>query len=227
MVYKMQEIATVEEKILKWLSTEGYILELQVASAFLELGFSVSLANYYTDPNTNAQRQVDLIASIRDYSGLLYTEIIIECKKSREKPWVIFSLDNYPDDAQADLFEFALTSESARANLISVYDEFVKLRGGRYFGPRGIGVRQAFGKADIAFEALSGVMSASIARRKALHDKSQPMIFIFPIVIFDNQLFQCKFFELEINLQEISSAEVFFSNEIWRGVGCMRPDCNF
>jgi hypothetical protein len=80
------------QKIRKWLDKEGYPLEMQVARTFREIGFEVSSSEYYLDPDEKKPREIDVIATLqKTISGVLFQiAYTVECKLSKDKPWVCF-----------------------------------------------------------------------------------------------------------------------------------------
>lgn len=81
-----------EKKIIEWLNKTGYPLELNAESILSKKGFRVFNSHYYTDPDKNIPREIDLLAeySIQDDAKNIEISynILIECKKS-EKPFII------------------------------------------------------------------------------------------------------------------------------------------
>lgn len=77
-------------KIREWLERSGYLLEMEVAQAFRDAEFVVYQGQYYED--SQATREIDVIADeVRSTSaGLLHIIFYVECKLSRDKPWIIF-----------------------------------------------------------------------------------------------------------------------------------------
>src|SRR5687767_1963194 len=80
--------------VLDWLEKQGYPLEMHVAEEFRKAGFEVTQSEFYLDPDTNQPREVDVLAT--NYVEITPTErvvrirFVIECKRSRDKPWVMF-----------------------------------------------------------------------------------------------------------------------------------------
>lgn len=81
-----------DSKILEWLEKHGYPLEMRVAQAFQQAGFEVSCSEYYLDPEKDKPREIDVIAGMSDvFGGVIFqVAFIIECKSSKEKPWICF-----------------------------------------------------------------------------------------------------------------------------------------
>src|SRR5687768_14769628 len=80
-------------RLANWLESQGYPLEIEVARAFREAGFKAIQADYYIDPVSKANREIDLVAHADKYVlGLLARiSFIVECKTARDKPWVLFT----------------------------------------------------------------------------------------------------------------------------------------
>jgi hypothetical protein len=74
----------------KWLTQQGFPLEMRTAKAFRNAGFDVQQAQLYADDETKKWREIDLIALSPDYVGLTQIAFTIECKSSKN-PWILFS----------------------------------------------------------------------------------------------------------------------------------------
>jgi hypothetical protein len=90
---KEQDLVT---KLRDWLDTQGYPLEMRVAQEFQSSGFTVTQAQYYADPESSKQREIDVVARTEgewaDYF-LLNIQFAISCKNATKRPWVVFSSD--------------------------------------------------------------------------------------------------------------------------------------
>jgi hypothetical protein len=81
------------KKVRGWLEENGYPLEMQVARAFRETGFSpVSSSEYYLDPDEGKPREIDVIAAMQTtIAGVVFQiAFTVECKSSKGSPWVCF-----------------------------------------------------------------------------------------------------------------------------------------
>ncbi|MGW4371728.1 hypothetical protein ACWEKT_39535 [Nocardia takedensis] len=79
--------------IATWLKKQGYPLEMRAAKILKSKNMWVSMGKYYRDIETNTQRETDIYASAeRDNGGdeALDINLVIECKSSSEKPWILF-----------------------------------------------------------------------------------------------------------------------------------------
>ena len=86
----MKDYKDIKKKISDWLKTQGYPLEMHVASALRNTGFDVQIAHYYSDPENGTIREIDVVASYPEYTGALDVSFVIECKVSKKKAVATF-----------------------------------------------------------------------------------------------------------------------------------------
>ena len=81
------------EKVKAWLSGEGYPLEFATANTFERADFETRQGMYLSMPKTNAFREIDVVASrvVQNDQVSCRVSIVVECKWSRDKPWVVFT----------------------------------------------------------------------------------------------------------------------------------------
>lgn len=85
-----------EKKVKTWILKNGYPFEMKVANLFKKSKFKVSQSVLYKDIDTNKLRELDIIS----YSNIEINNVwfnftfVVECKKSTDKPWVVFKNDN-------------------------------------------------------------------------------------------------------------------------------------
>jgi hypothetical protein len=94
-VPEISEPDPLASKLLKWLTTQGYPLEMRTARAFLKDGH-VTQSGYYFDSESNCYREIDVqvgMSSKRKDDSWLEITLCIEVKSSTEKPWVLFCMD--------------------------------------------------------------------------------------------------------------------------------------
>ncbi len=82
-----------EQRVEKWINTEGYPLEFRTARALRQAGFRVRQGYYTRDDSNETPREIDVYAStdLRIDDLLLRVSLVIECKYVFEKPWIIFT----------------------------------------------------------------------------------------------------------------------------------------
>ena len=188
----------IEVKLTKWLETQGYPLEMQVASALQVAGFRISQSDYYRDPETRASREIDLVAvQQRVFDDLLFrVTFTVECKTSRDKPWILFT------SSRAGLAEPALVVQRAASPLGSTYlaqlvnDHDIAILPSFQIGDRpGYGLTQAFTSGqDVAYAAISTAAKAAFARTRRPPSRRPPSFGIceiaFPTIVIDGRLFE-------------------------------------
>lgn len=84
-----------EKRIKNWVLKNGYPFEMKVANLFQKKGFKITQSILYKDFDTKKYRELDVIA----YYGKIINKVsfnfsfVIECKKSTDKPWLVFKND--------------------------------------------------------------------------------------------------------------------------------------
>ena len=189
----MNESKDIKKEIAKWLKSQGYPLEMNVAYEFRNAGFDVQLSHYYSDPENETIREIDVVASYPEYTGCLDISFVIECKVSKKKPWLLFSTEHTLEGFNR-LFAFCINSHSARGALVDKDIETVfKLPWMKKDGRSAYGLTQAFTSGeDMTFKATTSVIKAAIARKRELNKQSwKPFVFVFPVIIVDSALYEC------------------------------------
>lgn len=211
--------SNVTTKIREWLENQGYPLEMRVARCFRDAGFHVIQAHLYADPETGTQREIDLVARFPEITGGLKLTFTVECKKSADKPWLLFSSPTTLEGRNV-LFSYSVNSESAREILIDKFMDFGT--GGqtlldfpwvRKSGQIGYGITQAFTNGeDATFKASTGALKAAIAQKlETAEDSWSPFVFSFPVIVVDGPLFQCSLQDDgSVAIDQIENGELFF-----------------
>lgn len=195
----------VHQRVLDWLSKQGYPFELKVGQVFAEAGWFVDFTRYYEDPVTSKVREIDIFAThsaILD-SDTLLVHTTIECKTSAGKPWVVMaSTDWFPrwttKVVSGMLGQCALEMYSARLfgrNSLCVLSGPTRI---------GHGVLRAFhetktGDPSSAYAGIQGAVNAAVrfAERSTIDalappqdDKWRTIDIVLPIVVTDGLLFE-------------------------------------
>jgi hypothetical protein len=217
-----------EKKIAKWLSEQGYPLEMKVSRAFRKAGFRTIQSDYFHDPETEREREIDLVASVdRKVDDLLVRiEFVIECKQSTSKPWLLFTS---PDNRLADPARVAqrLGSSVARCALDELCQTASVQRNNlfTFAGPTAYGATQAFtsGK-DVAFEAMASVSAAALAKAREIdsckHDQFRIAKFVFPLIVVESKIFGC---QLDEGGEELEINQIREGTVIWRSQRAREP----
>lgn len=212
---------SLENKVLSWLQTTGFPLEMAAADAFRRAGFDVRQSTTYVDPETKKGREVDVLALADDWIGAVDIGFVLECKSSN-KPWVVLcsetALANYNR-----LLAFAVTSAEARKVLSKKTNELKSWPSIERSNDTGYGFRQVLGdRSDAAYGAAMNVLKACADLAKASDLKSyKPASFYFPVVVVDTPLFECRLQENgELTLKRVQRSEFLFTAHVPEPVGC-------
>jgi hypothetical protein len=200
--------------VLKWLASQGYPLEMASAEHFRRAGFSVAQSQYYSDPEKGVAREIDVVASIYEIGEIsdIQLSVVAECKKSPDKPWVIFTSPHTINERGA--LYLRTTSEGGQAFLRAAGRE-ASARALEVFRlPKrlGHGVTQAFSSGkDVPFEAVMEAAKASthqVTAFKADWDRLDAnALIVLPLVITEAPLYESYLDEAgEIVLEEVDRA---------------------
>lgn len=80
-----------QKAVEKWLQQQGYPLEMEVSKVFMKSGYGVRQSPYFTDPETETPRELDVLA-FKGIRGKINVELqfVIQCKWS-SFPFIVFS----------------------------------------------------------------------------------------------------------------------------------------
>jgi hypothetical protein len=222
--------ARLVDKVKAWFESEGYPLEFDTSRVFKEQGFS-TLQGYYISDETNGQpREVDVLADIDlrldDYKFIRARQVV-ECKWSRDKPWVIFTSRQSTMAESAciaqtigsRLAEAAMFCEAGNSHLYEM-DTFKSPQRGGFAGHRAF-EKEGDNKQDQFYRAVQGVVNAAVALARR-HDASSHneltipdhCFLLFPIIVVEGSLFEAYYDDkaAAISLAEVDNLRLF-----WRG----------
>ena len=174
---------------------QGYPLEMKVAAALRNEDFYVNQSPYYNDPETNISREIDVIATKGDHLGFLEVALVIECKTSIDKPWVLFTSERH-EEGRNKLFTFGILSNIAREKIVdkswpaqALKQEFDLIWLNKP-DRTAFGVTSAFSSGeDAAYKAVVGALKASIDWSLP-KEQNPPLKFIFPVIVLEGSLFE-------------------------------------
>lgn len=219
-------------KIAKWLSDQGYPLEMRVASAAQEKGFRVVQSEYFNDPETGDSRELDVLAyKQKRISGVLIrVSLLIECKRSSDKPWVLFT-SNKSLANPAKVVQRAANGLGRNFLIKACQNENVQNLPIFYIPERpAYGVTQAFttGK-DICYSSVMSVSKAAfssvyeIDSRKEEEKKGNKLFrrvenicsIVFPVVVVDGALYEAYLDEeANVSVEEAESGTLLWRNSL-------------
>jgi hypothetical protein len=218
-----------EQKVGDWLAREGYPLEFLAANIFKAAGFAVRQGYHVRDESAHTVREVDVLASATAEVGdsLLRIYHVLECKYSRDKPWVVFTSDQPIAPSACVAQTFGTMAGQALLWALAGHQE---IQGLSYFatpGEPGFGGRQALSdNRDIFYDALQAVVSKATAVMRqydnpygGIQDALEIAAIAFPLIVVDGRLFSAAFNE---RTKEMDLAEVEVMRLHWRGAASWR-----
>jgi hypothetical protein len=215
----------VKTKVAEWLSHEGYPLEYVAASEFFGAGFGVHQGIYVKTSEDEPPREIDIVATAdADHSSQPHVrlEYVVECKWSRDKPWVVFtspfsrmaSSACISQTIGSELGHAALWLDAGNRNLTSM---------STFRTPKiaGFGGRQALSQSrDVFFNAVQSVVSAALATAKAYDEHPvlgiklpEFAVVVFPVIVIDGDLFEAfpKDSDASLQLRQVRQSRLHWS----------------
>jgi hypothetical protein len=212
------------EKVKRWLGEQGYPTEFKAANICRIHGFRVWQGFHVRDEKTEVPREIDVIASA-DYGAnnfIIRVEHVLECKWSKDKPWIVFTSPSghmAPSACTAQtigntLGEAAIWTVAGDPRLHSL--DF-------FSTPErpGFGGRQAFSKGlDQFYSAVAAISELSYLLAKRSDTKSRPptmtkiAILTFPLVVVEGLLYEAYFDEKDNDIQLVARDRIRCH---WRG----------
>lgn len=212
-------------KVREWLNQEGYPTEFTATSVFQRHEFRVRQGYYVRDDDSDAVREIDILAektaSSRDY--LVRACHVVECKWSRDKPWVVFT------SANAQIGHAACVAQTMASLLGSTILWAIagdkSLHNMDLFSTPdrpGFNGRQAFSKGkDYFYSAMRSVTTLAFLAMREYDRVERPKgkmprsaVVAFPVIVVDGQLFEAFYDvdEADVRLEAVKHVRCH-----WRG----------
>jgi hypothetical protein len=197
-----------KEKIKRWLDEQGYPLEMRIASTLQRRGLRVVQSEYFIDPESGEARELDIVAYLQQEisSTLFRISLLIECKRSTDKPWLLFTSEEVKLADPARIAQRAANSlgrhflsEICRQKEVQDILLFALPKRPSY------GVTQALtsGK-DVCYSAVTSVSKATLATVAELDEKKEKekkglgfrlyreniCSIVLPVIVVDGRLFE-------------------------------------
>lgn len=213
-----------KRNILKEINKTGFALELRISKFLQDNGYHAANNLYYIDQDEGKGREVDMRA-LKNYefkkdgkSYFIRHCLLIECKRSTEKPWVVFTSPQTVYDRNYFTLhcrgvkksiwwkEHGVPEKLAEIHPFSIYER----RGRSFFEP----FKNSEGGVTIYKSLITSVKAAIATRNNEFAAKSSCICFYYPVVIFEGKLYEAYLDDKnEIEAQETDSAMVSFYYE--------------
>lgn len=206
------------DKIKKEIEKTGFPLELRVAEFLTRRDYYVAHSLYYIDEEENKSREVDLRAlhntEIKNVDGKtkhIRNCLLIECKKSANKPWIFLSSSNSSyDPAYYDL------PSLPSVNVLSFeeWDHFEKIHPFCRYNVLGRSYFEAFKNnesSEMIFKALTTAVKATLYTMKSEFGiAGDDLCYYYPLIVFDGDIFQAELRDGQITVEQVDSVLVSF-----------------
>jgi hypothetical protein len=204
-VAEMDELSS---NVLDWLNKSGFPTEYRVAQTLIDHSFITRQGDIYEDIESGSKREIDVIGTRlfnASDSSMLSLTLVVECKSSADKPWVLFQFPKSAVDLSEAFHNIFWQQTSGSDSAIRFFDEVkdkvIQAEGGkspRIYSdvPHGFSVVQALRKPktpDASYAASTGVTKAAVSQRQRANSYSEyssPHVeFVWPVIVLDAPLF--------------------------------------
>lgn len=199
MFYPSRKI-DLDEKVKDWIKQEGYPLEFSTAYKFKQNGFSVD-QSYFVNDSDGKAREVDVLATqnISVGNSVLRLLHVVECKWSKDKPWVLFGDEKRyaPTALAAQLISTSIGQALCWAAAGNDELKSLKVFKGSEFTFSG---RQAFSKGnDLFYSSVQSVVSNCVNIVNSYNeydfriDRPSVAVIAIPVIVVEGYLYEVKF----------------------------------
>ena len=213
-----------KDKILKEISKTGFPLELRVSELLNNVGYYVANNLYYVDLDEGKGREIDLRA-LKNYDFKIESKqyfvrhcLLIECKKSQKKPWVIFT--SHETSYDSEYFEVDCSGADFDADIKGMQktlDQLESIHPFCKYKRRGRSFFEPFKNnltGETIVKALMSAVKASIGMRdNKFASGGNSICFFYPIVVFEGKLFEAFLNKGKIEIIETDRLMVSFFYE--------------
>ena len=184
---------------------------MNVAASMRKVGARVIQSDYYEDPEKpgTSPREIDVRAwwtkTLSDSHALANVSLCIECKQSREKPWIAFTSEKVGLAGPARVIQRAATELGMRFLWkVRKLEEAQQLPLFQMPDRVAYGLTQAFTTGtDVTYQAVMSAAKAARASTPTTPEIHNLMEVAFPVVVVDGHLFECYLNEdAEIKIEE-------------------------
>lgn len=218
----MQPGNDLPDKVLRWLNEQGYPTEFQVANIYDRHGFRVFQGYHVSNEQppyggdhspvelggrggeAEAPREIDVLAQMQNssYDHLIRVCHVIECKWSKDKPWVVLTSPHGQLAKQACVAQ-TMGNLLGSTILRTVSQDPDLHRFDLFSTPKypGFGGRQVFSQGkDPFYSAMQSVVDVSMLLMAQSDEPTRPIgtlprntIIAFPTIVVDGHIFEACF----------------------------------
>jgi hypothetical protein len=219
------------QEIIKWLKESGYPLEMQVGREFRRMDVPVWQSPLYEDVRTREPREIDVVATgaIHLERWVVRLQFVVECKSSKDAPWIVFGGDPGVNRINPNLFLAATSIEGAllRNQLFAPTDIIHDLPIFTAFPRSGYGMKRARGarvekatirkeakldRQDVCYTAMMQACGAATSlsevtgvTRSGLGQEKRNATFSVPVIVLEGRLFEAR---LAVEMDDVEVHEV-------------------
>ncbi|WP_440950850.1 hypothetical protein [Methanosphaerula subterraneus] len=202
---------SVEEKIINEIKKGGFPLEMFSAITLNKRGWAVRPSLDYFDPQLGEFRETDIVAYKSSKTPEIFNILVIECKKLEKNPWVFIQqkrLGNLSENLNIATFQHHSVFYQKLEEKMN-FHHYSKVPICTYSLVPFASEKDPNNRlAKSIYHAKNQILS-SVSRlynqREQMHKESgvySGFTFIYPIIVFDGQLFSATIDEKDIRLSE-------------------------
>jgi len=215
----MNESEELKNKVEKWINSEGIPLEYFTSSCFMNSGFKVLQSDFVEE--NGIPREIDVNASL-DFQlseTLLRIQCTIECKWTKDKPWIVFTSSTANMAESANIAQTlgnkvgsSLLWHIAGEADLNALDLFSRKQSSGFSG------RQALTKdSDLFYSTTQAITNKTILKlneydRFMSNDPFGLVAIGFPIIVIDGVLFESHFKNGKVEIVQVNNSIIH-----WRG----------
>lgn len=204
------------KRVRDWLLSQGYPLEMRTAKVFQDADYRVIQSEYYSDPESDTTREIDVYAFSQEEvgQGLIRVSWVVECKSTTGKPWVLFT-SNRKFSGRARVVQRA-ASRLGRSFLLKISgsDAAKRLRLFHVSERPAYAMTEAFTTGhDRAYEAAMAASKAAAAQAAAAESPRGDIAeIVFPLIVVSGNLFEAYLDESG----ELAVETIYSGTLVWR-----------
>jgi hypothetical protein len=184
---------TTTTKIADFLTTTGFILEMEISELLKKNGYRVSVNKYFFDYDENKKREIDIIA-LKEINQIDVT-LVIECKQNANLDWIFVCSDKSPGRFYNYIKYFPKMSYDKSITKTGVFDHLRQLDHKLPLAQNST-IRHVSGKQQESkeiYECLTRLPKAMVGVVEGTGVSKDKRNIFFPVVVFSGQIFTAEY----------------------------------